>query len=45
MGLHLRSKKMAVLDLGKPIGRNWTSHAKNGPHRAHGKRDFPAQPT
>jgi hypothetical protein len=44
MGLHVRSKKMAVLDLEKPIGRNWTSQVKNGPHRAHGKRDFSDEP-
>jgi hypothetical protein len=29
----------------RPNSRNWTFHLKNGPHRAHGKRDFPAEPT
>ena len=28
----------------EPNRRNWTSHLKNGPHRPHGKSDFPAEP-
>ena len=41
MRLPLRSKKMAVFG-GRPWRcTGWTSQAKNGPHRADGKPDFP----
>ena len=45
MGAPVRSKKMAVFE---PSGRscgNWTSQAKNGPDRRHGRSNSPAGPT
>ena len=37
------AKKWPVL-AARPNRRNWTSRLKNGPHRPHGKSDFPVEP-